>query len=88
MKKLREHKFHSRSLLPSLVAGKGKEAIREYEDNGRINMKFCIGEKVVHVDNVEQVMTVQEIVRVKKKIRGQEVNALDGILCHWWEEVS
>ena len=88
MKRLKEHKFHSRSLLPSLVAAKGEEAIAEYESTGRMNSRFSTGEKVVHVDNLDQVMTVQEILRVKKKIRGQEVNALDGIVCHWWEEVS
>jgi len=88
MKKFKEHKFHSRSLLPSLVAKEGASAIEEYEKNSRLNHRFSIGEKVVHVDNQEQIMTVQDIIRIKKKIRGQEVNALDGIFCHWWEEAS
>ena len=87
-KKLREHKFHSRSLIPSLVVEAGEEAIADYEERGRMNSRFSEGEKVVHVDNHDQIMTVQEIIRVKEKIRGQERNRLDGILCHWWEEVS
>jgi hypothetical protein len=88
MKKFKEHKFHSRSLIPSLVAKDGPEAMAEFERIGRMKSRFCEGEKVVHVDNLDTIMTVQEILRVKKMIRGKEVNALDGIVCHWWEEIS
>ena len=86
MKKLREHKFHSRSLIPSSVVAAGADAIAKFEDIERGLYRFHEGEKVVHTDNHEQIMTVQQVIRVKEKIRGQERNRLDGIQCHWWED--
>ena len=87
MKKLREHKFHSRSLIPSSIAKEGDASISSFEDTERIRYRFHEGESVVHLDNIEQKMTVQQIIRRKEVIRGEKLNRIDGILCHWWGEV-
>jgi len=83
MAKLKEHKFHSRELLPLAIVESGSDAIVDFEETGRSIYKFSTGEEVVHKQDLSTRMVVQEIVR---KARGKEkASRLDGILCHWWE---
>lgn len=82
---LKEHKFHSRTLLPKGVTDKGEDAVSLFEEEQRSLYRFSEGESVVHVENHSQTMIVQEIVRKESEVRGQQRKRLDGIICHWWE---
>ena len=96
--RLRSWNFHTKVVVPENVA---KEALSQNSEAGRIEVlllwgeasrsghHFKRGDTCCHVDNLEQVMHVDKIIRTfPKPVDGEKQKArIEGILVHWMEEV-
>lgn len=85
-KTLKEFLFHSHYLYPSTIIETGDDGIKHFDEVERRYHSFRNGDRVVNIDNQDQIMIVTRPVYSKKKIKGKYVNHLDGILCHWFSE--
>ena len=97
MKRLINHTFHTKLLIPKDVVteGKKKESQAEmlehlliWQDAYRSDHHFKRGDECYHVDNLNQILHVDKVIRSFPKPKNGESQSskIEGILCHWWEE--
>ena len=98
MKRQRSWNYHTKLLVPVDIANKAlsykteKETIEEilvWGETERSDHHFKRGDECCHVDNLEQVLHVDKIIRsYPKPYNGEKPKAkIEGILVHWHEKI-
>ncbi len=97
MKKQRSWNYHTKVLVPESIAERAKEKKTEIErlevlllwgEAHRASHHFKRGDVAYHVDDLEQKLNVDKIMRSYPKPQDGEKQKpkIDGILVHWHEE--
>ena len=97
MKRQRSWNYHTKVLIPREIADKAKSEEKEIDqlevillwgEAHRSAHHFKRGDECCHIDNLDQVLHVDKIMRSYPKPENGEKQKpkIDGILVHWWQE--